>query len=101
MEGPRQKLNIVIENVTDAQAIAICDLLAVWQQAGSLGCSRWTSLFADGDGNFRPRISVDGKPAPHQTIVNPNQFWTNGWPWRGEYRIDFDVIAWKLHENKP
>ena len=54
----RKTMEIVIENLTEAQAIAIEDLLATWVQGGSHGCSRWTAFYADGDGNFRPRVSA-------------------------------------------
>lgn len=93
-------LQITIANLTEAQAIAIEDLLATWEQAGGLGCSRWTAFFADGDGNFRPRIAVNGHDPAHQTYVDPGKFWTHGEPWKGDYRIDFDSIAWKLRVER-
>jgi len=86
---------ILIKNLSIPQSIALEDMLATWQQLGSAGCSRWTSFFADGDGDFRPKISYNGH-APHKTsLLN------EGDTWRGsEYRIDFDSIGWKLHDNE-
>jgi len=97
----RETLEIHIHNLTRAQAFAIEDLLATWQQGGTLGCSRWTAFYADGDGNFRPACIVNGHVARHQPYVPPGKFWTNGEPWRGEYRMDFDGIAIALrHEEE-
>lgn len=99
-KNEKHAMIVTFENLTEAQKIGLCDLFAVWQQAGSLGCSRWTGFFADGDGNFRPRITVDGQPPAHQDLVEPGKFWTNGEPWRGEYKMDFDAIAWKLRDSR-
>lgn len=98
MSEDRQTMHIYIHNLTHAQAIAIEDMLAIWQQGGSIGCSRWTAFFADGDGNFRPTCVVNGHVARHQNLVPPERFWTNKRVWGDEYRIDFDAIAWKLRE---
>jgi len=100
MTEDKRTLHIYIHNLTHAQAIAIEDLLAVWHQGGSMGCSRWTAFFADGDGNFRPTCVVNGHVARPQTLLPPEKFWTGGEPWRGDYRIDFDPIAWKLRERR-
>lgn len=96
----KRTLEIFIHNLTQAQAIAIEDMLAIWQQGGSLGCSRWTAFFADGDGNFRPTCVVNGHVARHQRHVAPEKFWTNGELWRGDYKIDFDAIAWALRKEE-
>ena len=92
------KVVVEIDNITEAQRIALEDLLATWVRLGSLGASRWTSFFADGDGNFRPKITMDGR-APQQTdLISTEKKWPNGG--HGEYRIDFDAIAWKLRESE-
>lgn len=86
---------ILIKNLSIPQSIALEDMLATWQQLGSAGCSRWTSFFADGDGDFRPNISYNGH-SPHKTDLLKEED-----TWRGsEYRIDFDSIGWKLHDNE-
>ena len=51
---------IKIDNITEAQAIALEDMLATWEYLGEIGTSHWTAFFADGDGNFRPNILIDG-----------------------------------------
>ena len=93
MSEKKLSILVAIENITDAQKTALIDLFATWQEAGNLGCSRWTGFFADGDGNFRPRITVNGNQVLHQDILPQGQFWTGGKPWHGEYKIDFDAIA--------
>ena len=97
------KMSIEIDNLTDAQVLAIEDMLAQWQYLGGIGGSRWVAFFADGDGNFHPKIQVDGR--------NPQKY-----PWRkSRWKlfvikpsgasdegcfIDFDTIAWELRAKK-
>ena len=85
-------MTIQLDNLTEAQAIAIEDMLATWLKLGSLGSSRWTSFYADGDGDFRPKITVDGRKPAQTTLLTHEQRWHGD-----EYRVDFDKIAWKLH----
>ena len=92
-------INVEIENITDAQAIALEDMFRTWVNLGNLGSSRWTSFYADGDGNFRPKIKVDGKDAKFSDLIDEemrNKMWKEN-----EYKIDFDMIGWKLNnQNK-
>lgn len=95
LKGKKFDSVILIKNLSIQQSMALEDMLATWQQLGSAGCSRWTSFFADGDGDFRPIISYNGH-APHKTDLLKEED-----TWRGnEYRIDFDSIGWKLHDNE-
>jgi len=87
-------MTIQIDNLTNAQVIAIEDMLGVWAKLGSIGSSRWTKFFADGDGSFHPDILVNG--------VKPKRFHH---PKKGvksieNYSIDFDEIAWLLRDHK-
>lgn len=93
-----RQLEIVIANLTESQAMAIEDMLAEWVRLGSIGASRWTCFFADGDGNFRPLISVNGGNPQMTTVLPRSDLWPKGH--HGEYRIDFDLIAWALHERE-
>jgi hypothetical protein len=92
-------INVKIENITEAQAIALEDMFRTWVSLGKIGSSRWTSFYADGDGNFRPNIKVDGKDAEYSSLISEevrNKMWE-----KEEYRIDFDYIASKLYnQNK-
>lgn len=55
------KLNIEIDNITEAQALAIEEYLAVWQFIGKeKDMSLWTAFFADGLKDFAPEIKVNG-----------------------------------------
>jgi hypothetical protein len=80
-------------SLTDAQWSAVETLLAKWNWLGSAGASRWTAFFADGDGNFQPRATVNGREPVATALIPDEQFWTGD-----EWRIDFDSIAWPLHE---
>ena len=97
-EQAKRTMTIVLDNLSEPQRIAIEDMLAYWKDARR-GSSRWMAFFVDGDGNFRPRITVDGHAPEHQTLCSPGQFWTGKAPWSGEYRMDFDALAWKLRET--
>ena len=94
-------INVEISNITEAQAIALEDMFSTWIYLGKIGSSKWTCFYADGDGNFRPKIEVDGNEAqfaPTKIISNEirKTLWNND-----EYRIDFDYIACKLNnQNK-
>ena len=96
MEGNKKTINVEISNITEAQAIALEDMFRTWMSLGSLGCSRWTSFYADGDGNFRPKIKVNGKNAEYAEVISDDmrkELWDNN-----EYRIDYDSIAWRLRD---
>jgi len=54
------KLVVEIDNVTSGQAKAFEHLFAVMNMLGRRGCSRTLHLPCDGDGNFRPSITVNG-----------------------------------------
>jgi hypothetical protein len=87
----RVSITVRFDNLTPAQAEAIESLFSVWVALGGVGSSRWTAFFADGDGNFHPRVSVNGKPAEHSRHVTESECWRGS-----EYRMDYDRIAWRL-----
>ncbi len=109
--------NIVIDNLTDAQRIAIEDMMSQWVRLGKMGSSRWTAFFADGDGNFQPNIRIDGKEPEPTDYIKEEDKWkqlqirkerdmNNGltmtmWLALDDvYMMDFDGIAWPLHAEK-
>ena len=120
MSTPDKTLKIEINGLTDSQVIAIEDMLAQWRYLGDIGASRWTAFFADGDGNFRPQILVNGEEPKYAKELNTffaqdKTVWkTIQMPqhpnmgqkeleWRKEYEVymmDFDRIAWKLKEDQ-
>ena len=99
----KRTLNITIENVTEAQEIALNDLFATWQQLGSWGSSRWTAFYADGDGDFRPKITINGEKAKFTELLDRSVFWSSDkiiaerfYMGGDAYKIDFDWIGDKL-----
>jgi len=98
MSKERLKVTIEIDNLTKAQKIALEDMLATWMFLGNIGSSRWTSFFADGDGNFRPKILVNGEKPKYTDLIDEKMKWPTGR--HGSYGIDFDWIAWKLREKE-
>ena len=89
------KMLIEIENLTKAQKIALEDMFATMVNLGNIGGSRWVCFYSDGDGNFRPKITVDGKKPEFTKLLTKEDKWKNN-----EYRIDFDKIAWLLRDGE-
>ena len=54
-------MKIEIDNLTPRQEAAIEDFLLTWMRLGEWGSSRFTAFYADGDGDFRPKIKVNGE----------------------------------------
>lgn len=83
-------MKIEIDNLTKAQELAVIDMLAQWSYNGGVGHSAYVAFYADGDGNFHPKILVDGEKPKHYKMSDGN--------WAGKekdaiYKIDFDLIA--------
>jgi len=113
-----KKIIVEFENLTEAQAITLEAMFALWSRLGRMGSSRWTAFMADGDGNFRPKIKVNGNDAKESDLVSLNDciepikriIKYNGdsqlldeAKWVNEtevYFIDYDKIAWKLRNPK-
>jgi len=112
-----KKVVIEIGNLTEAQSIALEDMMATWETLGHLGSSRWTAFYADGDGNFRPEIFFDGRKPEKTKHIPDKLLWNdikvkvaptkeNGLTetvWHDEsgvYMIDFDDIGWKLRDSE-
>lgn len=91
---------IEIDNLTAAQAIAIEDMLAVWVALGSIGGSRWTAFYADGDGNFRPKILIDGRRPSKTELLNEEDRWADSITSPKIYKMDTDTIAWKMRDSE-
>ena len=91
------ELEVKLKNLTEAQAIALEDMFATWVELGNVGCSRWTSFYADGDGNFRPKVEVNGEEAKcaPDNIISKEERGSVLWKDK-EYKIDFDFVSYKL-----
>ena len=96
------KILVEIDDLTPAQALAIEDMMAMWTYLGGIGASRWTAFMADGDGNFRPKICVDGRKP--EAYGNTTKRWKVPKSIHQQqsdiYFIDFDEIAWELREKQ-
>ena len=56
------KVNITIDNLTEAQAIAIEELLAGWQLiSDSDDVAIWTGFYCDGRSDWKPKIKFNRK----------------------------------------
>ena len=89
----RRTMVVTIANVTPPQREALESLFQQWQSLGGMGGSRWTAFYADGDGNFRPRITVNGKRPRFSPHLKAEEVWKGD-----ELRIDFDTIAWRMKD---
>lgn len=120
------KITIEIENIEEHHAEAIEDMLYHWCLLGNWGASRYTTFFADGDGDFRPKIKVNGEKAKESKHIPVSSKWYTMKPVfdehdldsavrycqnkakgikaqqaaTGEYLIDPDWIAWHLHDKE-
>jgi hypothetical protein len=54
-------LNIEITNIDEEQKNIICEMLYLLEYLGNLGHSAEVSIYADGDGAFRPKIRINGE----------------------------------------
>ncbi len=77
--GDKISLNIRIGNLDDSQATELIRMLWLINHLGRIGASRWLALYADGDGAFRPYISINGVSVSELAEQNPTGEWEN---WR-------------------
>lgn len=97
---------IEISGLTEPHKIALEDMLKQWEVMGGLGCSRWTAFYADGDGNFRPKIKIDGRKVEYQKLIDAKRMSRKVEigeklyedRFDADYAIDFDWIAWAMHD---
>jgi len=61
-------LSVEISNLQPHQAEELKNLLFAFDAAGSLGCSREFKCFVDGDGAFRPKVTIDEKVLKDQKL---------------------------------
>ncbi len=100
----KRMVTIQIDGLKEAQVAAIEDMLATWIQLGGLGASRWTAFYADGDGDFHPKITVNGQPPRFTPYLTREQRWGRCKLTETIYTVDYDAIAWALRardEGKP
>jgi hypothetical protein len=109
MKKKFQKMTITLENVDQAQAIALKKMFKYMEYLGNIGSSRLCSFYADGDGDFRPKVSFEYPeelPDVHEIsgIITSSMIQdakANGKrilnSFDGDFAIDFDTIAGKIY----
>ena len=120
IEKKNNTLYITIENVNQADALALMKMFEYMEYLGKIGSSRWCSFFADGDGSFRPKISyVYPQELPEvpevngivkyikagEQIIEGQVVHINGHlegspvHSHGDFAIDPDTLAWRLFHD--
>lgn len=109
LKRKEQKLVITLDNVSQADAIALIKMFKYMQYLGNVGSSRICSFFADGDGSFHPKISFEYPEAlPEVPEINgiieynkeTQNFNRSYHSYEGDFMIDSDEIAWEIyHDN--
>lgn len=109
LKRKEQKLVITLENVGQADAIALIKMFKYMQRLGNVGSSRWCSFFADGDGSFHPKVSFDyPENLPEVEEIDGEVTWNKetkkleGYPISsdGDFAIDSDSIAWRIYHDE-
>jgi len=103
-----QKLVITIDNCEQDNAIALIKMFKYMQHLGDMGSSRMCSIFADGDGAFRPKVSFEyPEKLPEVSEINGrvnydsqtkkyDRYCTTS---EGDFIIDPDSIAWSVFHD--
>lgn len=68
---------IEIDGLTQAQELAIHDLLSMFASLSENKASRWISFYVDGAGDFRPQIKVNDGPPMRCAITGAEQQWVH------------------------
>jgi len=112
LERKYQKMVIMLDGVDQAQAIALKKMFKYMEYLGNIGSSRMCSFYADGDGNFRPKVKIDyPEELPEVKEIsgiitledierakedNKRVIQT----YEGDFAIDFDSIGWKIYHDE-
>jgi hypothetical protein len=110
LERKEQKLVITLENINQADAIALKKMFGYMEYLGQIGSSRLCTFFADGDGSFHPKVSFDYPEEllevpeidgiiTYEDIKKAKELNRNviAEPSEGDFAIDSDSIAWKIY----
>lgn len=108
LKRKEQTLYITLENVSQADALALMKMFKYMEMLGNVGSSRMCSFFADGDGSFHPKVSfVYPEELPElpeitgevefdrETRMNNRNYTTSD----GDFIIDSDEIAWRIYHD--
>lgn len=112
IERKAHKMVITLENVLPADAIALKKMFEYMETLGHMGSSRMCSFYADGDGSFHPKITIDYPiELPEVEEIDGIVKWNEKEKrleggrvgvHQGDFCIDSDSIAWKIyHDPEP
>ena len=109
IERKSHKLTITLDSVTQAQAVALKKMFKYMQFLGNIGSSRMCSFYADGDGDFRPKVSFEypeelpevkeitgvvTRADIEEAKKNSRRIIST---YENDFIIDYDSIAWKIY----
>jgi len=108
LKRKKQKLTITVDNVSQADAIALIKMFKYMQYLGNIGSSRMCSFFADGDGSFKPKVSFEyPEELPEMPEITCTvdydkikKIYTRSYQSsEGDFLVDSDEIAWKIYHD--
>jgi len=110
IERKAHKMVITLDNVLPADAIALKKMFEYMESLGNWGSSRMCSFYADGDGSFRPKVTIDyPMELPEVEEIDGIVKWNekekrleggNRGVYQGDFCIDSDSIAWKIYHDE-
>jgi hypothetical protein len=101
-------MTIQITGIKKSHKIALEHILYQMKYLGGIGSSRWLAFYSDGDGDFHPKIIVDGEDVRPSKILSDADCWKNiSIIEEGKKphhvsdvcMVDPDTVAWKLHDE--
>lgn len=100
MKKTFNKLVLTIDNINEAQAIALIKTFEYMQILGNVWASRMCSFYADGDWDFHPKVSYEypiNLPDIEKDIGCPWNY--TEWKWKDikNWSIDYAKIAWRIY----
>lgn len=95
------KLTLTFDEISEAQAITLVKMAKIMEYCGNIGTSRNVTFFADGDGDFRPKVSYesDGELGFEK---KPLEIDLNIWETmdkHSDFRLDYDSVAWQIGDT--
>lgn len=102
MKKTFNKLVLSIDNINEAQAIALIKTFEYMQILGNVWASRMCSFYADWDWDFHPKVSYEYPivlPEIDKDIWCPWNYdkERNMWKDITKWEIDYDKIAWRIY----
>lgn len=93
-------LNLSFKGITKAQAITLVKMAKIMEWCGRVGTSRNVTFFADGDGNFRPKVSYEASKDISYTekLAMDLEIW-EAQDDHKDFKLDFDSVAWQVDND--